>query len=435
MLSNITLQKTFLYICVCLIASVILVRTVQAKSADVQFYSGNMVDYWDPGAGVCSEQPVGAADGGDVPTSVTVDKEFTLGTDKSTRPVILLKQLMTDFNLKDFQAAGVVGNFMLESGGKWLPPDFNQGAKSGAPPTTDYGGGAAYGWAQWDSGRKKAFVEFSVANGYMKSGNVRASDAANYAYLTHELTETAESKVIPALKATTNSDKAAFAWQEIFERAGKPAQDVRNSYAKEVLNAFKSGGGVSENGSTGTSSDDDSTSETCATPSDGGTVGTGESADFGQVAFPLKGGKSTVKNASIFNNNDTDRGGHPYLAYDIYANAGTQVVAFASGTVTKVHSGSLGNGVSIYNDKAKLVVYYTHMETVSVKAGAKISPGDPLGTLASEKKYPDIHVDHLHIDASTDKVRQRCDRDGCSIQDHFRPIGKDLYSTFQALPN
>ncbi|HEY1085877.1 MAG TPA: peptidoglycan DD-metalloendopeptidase family protein [Candidatus Saccharimonadales bacterium] len=168
--------------------------------------------------------------------------------------------------------------------------------------------------------------------------------------------------------------------------------------------------------------------------SEGG-IGLDASGKFGKIAFPLKGTKSTVKNPSIFHDGNT-AGGHDYTpyAYDIYAPAGTQVVAFASGEVTSLHSGSLGKGVSIYNKEAGLVVYYTHMANVSVKQGQTISPGDPVGTLASVKDYPGINVDHLHIDASTDKVRQACSRGSCSIGSHFRSIGKDLFNTYQALP-
>lgn len=159
------------------------------------------------------------------------------------------------------------------------------------------------------------------------------------------------------------------------------------------------------------------------------------SARFGKVAFPLKGGKSVVKNPAIFKDGTTALGGHDYTAYDIYAPVGTTVRAFASGTVTATHSGDLGLGVSIYNKEAGLVVYYTHMATVSVKEGKVVSPGDPLGVLASVKVYPGIKTDHLHIDASTDMVRQACSRNACSIRHRFRDIGPDLFETYQKLPD
>jgi murein DD-endopeptidase MepM/ murein hydrolase activator NlpD len=155
-----------------------------------------------------------------------------------------------------------------------------------------------------------------------------------------------------------------------------------------------------------------------------------ESGSFGNISFPLAGGKSVVKNSGIFSNNDTSKAGHPYLAYDISAPAGTVVKAFADGTVTNLSSGSLGKGVSIYNKKAGLVIYYTHMDSTSVSIGDKISAGDPIGKLASVRKYPGINVDHLHIDASTDRIRQPCSRSGCSIMSHFRPIGKDLFRAY-----
>lgn len=360
------------------------------------------------------------ADSGDnlaAPGGSNVSKNFSLGSENGKRPVNLLKQLMTDFNFKDYQAAGIVGNFMHESGGAHLPPNVNEGGDAGPPK---FSGG--YGWAQWTGGRQTAFIDFAVANGFMASRNVSATDAANYAYLVHELTATAEKGAVPAVKATSNVSEAAAKFEEVFERAGVVANESRDNHARDVLNAYKNNSGIDAPGtSSGTN-----TAGSC--PESNGA--TGESPEFGEVAFPLKGRKSVVKNPESAFAPST----HPYKANDIYASAGTEVLAYASGTVTSLHDGDLGKGVSVYNEKAKLVVYYTHMASVSVREGDTISPGDKLGALASVRNYPGINVDHLHIDASTDRVRQACSRSSCSILDHFRSIGPNLQELYNKLP-
>ena len=421
-------KKLFLYVCAVSLAAGVFFQTTYATECidgqtedcvDTQFYSGNDILYLDPSAGTCASAPI---TGGDGPSSVNVGKDFTLGTDKATRPVKLLKQLMQDFNLQDFQAAGVVGNFMHESGVKDLPPNVNEGGQAGPP---SFSGG--YGWAQWTGGRQVAFIDFAVNNGYIASKSVSANDAANYAYLTHELTQTAEKQVIPELKTTKNSDDAAFTWQKVFERAGIPHQDIRNQYAKDVLQAFKNGTGVGVSGSTS----DQTQTNGCPSQTSTG-VGTDQSANFGQVAFPLKGTQSVVKNPGMFHDGTADRGGHPYIAYDILANTGTEVVAFASGTVTYTSSDRCGGKfLTIWNDQAKLGITYMHLSNHIAK-GATVQPGDHVGTVGSAAAG--CGTEHLHIDASTDKIRQVCSREGCSIQDHFRDIGKDLFNTFEALP-
>src|SRR5690606_1326464 len=68
------------------------------------------------------------------PANIHVDQGFSLGTDPQERRVNLVRALMNDFGLTAEQASGIVGNFMAESGGHHLPPDINEGTRSGAPP-------------------------------------------------------------------------------------------------------------------------------------------------------------------------------------------------------------------------------------------------------------------------------------------------------------
>lgn len=425
----------FIAIITTVLSVVVSPLTVLAEDGaiDEKFYSGNDILFYNPSEGTlsCSEATgtTGTITG---PSEVGVDKDFSLGEDKRLRPVNLLVQMMADFNLKDYQAAGVIGNFMHESGGKHLPPDVNQGDTTGAPPTPVYTSGNAYGWAQWDGGRKKAFVDFSVENGYMASRQVSATDAANYAYLSHELTQTAEKAVLAPLQKAKNVGEAATVWLDVFERAGSRVPEIRINYGNEVLNAYRKGTGVNETSPGETTETGSTTEDACDNPES--PVGSGESANFGEIAFPLSGTQSIVKNPNIFANGDTSQGGHPYIAYDILTPKGTDVIAFASGKVTYTSTDRCNvKFLTIWNEQAKLGITYMHLSD-HIPNGTTVKAGDHVGTIGKGSGDPGCEVEHLHIDASTDKIRQACSRLSCSIQSHFREIGKDLYTTYQALP-
>lgn len=178
------------------------------------------------------------------PANLTVDKGFSLGTGDERR-VNLMKALIADYQLTPEQAAGIVGNFMWESGGINVPPDVNEGGKPGPPA---FHGG--YGWAQWTGSRQVSFIDFAVTNGYMASKTVNATDAADYAWLKQELASTYKT-TIPEVKKTNNPDDAASRFEATYESAGVPAIANRQAFARQVLQEFN-GGGTPGTGSTGT---------------------------------------------------------------------------------------------------------------------------------------------------------------------------------------
>lgn len=350
-----------------------------------------------------------------------VSKEFSLGTNPKERRVNLVKALRASFGLTAAQAAGPVGNFVRESGGEDIPPDVNQGGVKGPPN----GSGLGYGWAQWSGGRKTAFVNFIKDNGYVDEKG-HATDAGNYAFLTHELS-TGYKSTITELKKQKTPEEAAVSFEATYEKAGVPALSDRTKAARQAFNEYNGtdGGDASED----PASENFTPLEGCASGEAGGAVG---SADYGQVVFPLAGNKSVVKNPGMFNNGDTDRGGHPYIAYDILANTGTEVVAFAAGTVTYTSVDRCGGKfLSIWNDQAKLAITYMHLSS-HIPEGKSVKPGDNVGVVGSTAQG--CTVPHLHIDSSTDKIRQPCSRNSCPVANHFRSIGKELYDAYQALP-
>lgn len=354
-------------------------------------------------------------------TNSDVDRGFTLGplSDGKSRRTALMKQLIADYAISPVHAAGIVGNFMHESGGINLPPDINEGGRKGPPA---FSGG--YGWAQWTGPRQRTFIDFAVSAGFMASKTVNATDAANYGYLKKELA-TGYKTTIPQLKRETTTDGATRSFEATFESAGTPNLPSRQAKARQALAEFSGNGGNSNEGGTG------------GTGSAGGACSNGPVSIIGGNAFPLKTTKRGIPNRSIFSNGTTNRGGHPYTAYDIYAAPGTEVVGFIGGEVRHIGSDKCGGPiVSIYNAESNLTVSYLHLQPGSHVAQRNIiQTGGRVGTVG-EKGYG-CGTAHLHIDVAKGTSRPGCKRENCPPQNaaQFVDIGPPLFKTYQALPD
>jgi len=112
------------------------------------------------------------------------------------------------------------------------------------------------------------------------------------------------------------------------------------------------------------------------------------------LAVPVKG----VTPSSLTDSYDDPRsGGRTHHAIDIFAKAGTQVVAAAPGTVIRVADEGLG-GTAVYVRTADgaYVHYYAHLFRIAprVEKGMQVDTGDALGyvgTTGNAKSY------HLHF--------------------------------------
>ncbi len=360
----------------------------------------------DTGSCVCS---VGTASG------QNVDKNMSLGSDPAERRTNLMKLLVGDYQLSAEQAAGIVGNFMWESGGENLPPDVNQGVSPGPPA---FSGG--YGWAQWTGGRQRSFIDFAIEQGFMASESEHATDAANYAYLKKELADPYYKDVMTSVKATSSPEDASDAWERTFERAGVSALSERASRARKAFDEY-------------------STSVTSGTVhgSTGGLAcGGGFAAIVGDNAFPLITTKSKIENKGIFHNNTTDIAGHPYTAYDILTTEGTPVAAFLSGTVTRITQDKCpGQMISVYNPANNLTISYLHLDFNNhVSEGDELLVGQQLAVVGPAANG--CGTVHLHIDAAEGKSRPGCSREKCPSDNKkkFKDIGPELYKTYQSLP-
>ncbi|HMH69781.1 MAG TPA: phage tail tip lysozyme [Candidatus Saccharimonadales bacterium] len=409
-------------LCAVFLATVLLASLgVQVASAlGPAEYKLNDILFWDERARKCVTTP-----GSGGPANLNVDKGFSLGTDPKERRSNLITALMKDYPpMTAAQASGVVGNFMHESGGTDLPPDVNEGGRKGPP---GFSGG--YGWAQWTGGRQKGFIDFAIKNGFMASASEHANDGANYAWLKFEFAN-AEKTTIPALLASPPNDPeaAAVAFEAAFERAGVPALTQRKAGAKQAFDEYNAGVGTTSPGGGNT------TGGGCTTASGGG------ASIVGDKAFPLKTTKAVMdsKNAGMFKNGTASKGGHPYTAYDILADTGTEVMAFLSGTVTQITEDRCpGRMISIYNKESNLTISYLHMNmdpNTHVGDGDTVAVGQKVGIVGPAAAG--CGIAHLHIDAAKGEKRPGCSRLSCPAAnaEQFVDIGPDLSKTYDVLP-
>lgn len=136
----------------------------------------------------------------------------------------VVRSLMTEFGLTDFQAAGLVGNLGFESGG------FDNLHEDGQPE-----GVGGYGWGQWTASRRKSFMAWCASHNLDWQ-----SDEANYGYLLTELKGAYKGTIAVLQKAGTLED-AVFSVGQTYERPGGttpthlPGYDGRLGYAKRAL--------------------------------------------------------------------------------------------------------------------------------------------------------------------------------------------------------
>ena len=135
------------------------------------------------------------------------------------------KDLKDRYGLNATQIAGVLGNMQQESG---LLPNVNQGGQQGAPEG-GFGGGQAYGLAQWDGSRKQAEIDYAHKHG-LDPGSLEA----NIGYMNQEL-DGDYSQTITDLKNTDTVEGATAVWEKDFEQAGVPEMGQRLEYAQNFL--------------------------------------------------------------------------------------------------------------------------------------------------------------------------------------------------------
>lgn len=140
----------------------------------------------------------------------------------------LMGKLMTDFQLNSLQAAAILGNLGHESAGFTAYHQFGMAEGKGG-----------YGWAQWDGGRRDAFLKWCTEH---KKG--WDSDEASEAFLWIELGGPEGKGALPSLRKQTELGTAVEDFEKRFERAGVKAYKSRKSWARKALDAFNTKLGI-----------------------------------------------------------------------------------------------------------------------------------------------------------------------------------------------
>ena len=163
----------------------------------------------------------------------------SIGADTPGR---LMEDLARDYGLQPHQAAGIVGNFQVETGNFRHQQELN--------PTVA-GSRGGYGMAQWTGPRRRALESYAASNGMDVS-----SYEAQYAFLAHELNGEYAS-VMRQMQNAGSVEEATRIFMEQFERPGIPHWDKRLEYAMNAANGqfgnAGAGGGGGSDGMGGTS--------------------------------------------------------------------------------------------------------------------------------------------------------------------------------------
>jgi len=167
-----------------------------------------------------------------------------MGTTFAEKAPVIMRRLLADFpQLRDFHAAGILGNIGRETGGFRLMQEVR--------PKKGRGG---LGWLQWTGPRRVNFENFCQPP---KPGT--DTDEGNYTFMRHEFTkhegEHDEAHGFGLFAQTTNLNDATEVFMSKVERPGVPALQERQDWARKALSAFQNppavglgGGGTSGGG-------------------------------------------------------------------------------------------------------------------------------------------------------------------------------------------
>lgn len=134
----------------------------------------------------------------------------------------VIANFMKDFELKDFQASGTVGNIGRESLGFTVLREID------AAP-----GCGGYGWTQETGANARNFLNWCVAHKLDWR-----SDAANYGWIRHRL-QTDSAYIVCHLQECETLEAATEVFERYYERAGVPAIADRIVWAKRALEAYR----------------------------------------------------------------------------------------------------------------------------------------------------------------------------------------------------
>jgi murein DD-endopeptidase MepM/ murein hydrolase activator NlpD len=323
----------------------------------------------------------------------------------SSSPVIESFSFYVSKGLSREQAAGFVGNLMIESG-----DDID--------PTIVSASGTYHGIVQWGdsaaSGRRwQKLLEWADANS--KDPMTRITQLEfSWVELTTDYPRTYEK-----LKQETTAAGAAKLILDEYEGARGQKEAERIEKAEFVLRTAPAAVGSGS-------------SPTCNATGEGGV------AVVDGFAFPLRTTKTVVRagiDGLIWCSTSQTNCHHNYNAADIGVPVGTAVVAAKEGNIVMARNSAsqCGSSVVILGSDNH-VYYYTHMlnGSVGVQAGQSVAAGAELGQVGDKACGT---PPHLHFDMQPPPARNRpsCSGAGCRSV-NFLEVQPALTKSFEALP-
>lgn len=314
------------------------------------------------------------------------------------------------------QAAGIVGNIAVESGGD--PENIQDPAGRTKDPSSITAG---WGIIQWTPGSK--IIELLRTANITTPVYELSTQLEMVWWHMNNTSPTGVNNMYREFQQIRDVETATIEFEDKVEGAGTPNIEVRIERAKEALREF--GGGGEDTGGGGTSG------PAC--------MGDGGIASVEGFTFPLVTTQKAIKTnkrglwcyAKLTNCH------HDYKAADLMIPTGTQVIAAKDGVVQNVNAGNQHpNNITITTLDGAGINYYTHMgaNTVVVREGQRVLATDPLGNVGTSEDAMGTPP-HLHFDMLPPQYRYRpsCSGAGCSSYP-FIEVQPALVETFKMLP-
>ncbi len=122
------------------------------------------------------------------------------------------------------------------------------------------------------------------------------------------------------------------------------------------------------------------------------------SMPLGRRVIPVQGVSANALTDTFLDDRGAD-GARRHEAIDIMADTGTAVLAYAPGTIAKLHrSGQGGNSIYVRSGDRLQIHYYAHLDQYdpSLREGQQVRTGQRLGTVGSSGNA-DPAAPHLHF--------------------------------------
>lgn len=316
------------------------------------------------------------------------------------------------------QASGIAGAMQSESGQNLDPNALNPSG--------------AYGIAQWLGNRRTNMESIGGHGNFDKQVQYLGIELGFEQVPAGSSFNAGDEKgAVTAVKATNTPEAAALAWEASFERSGGAALGDRQSNARKLYDAYKSGGSGLGNMATAGPS---------GTSSCGGSSATG-AVDSNGYAFPIALSKSEVSNGYSWPcPSNCHHDGTP--AFDLSKKAqddsteNTPTLAIYSGTIQSFNNAYAGitgcQAFQLVGDDGWWY-WYGHQQNSSVQNGAKVKAGQQISSVGRRACTGNGSYPHLHIDRGS--PQGHWGGEVCCRDSGFTPLINKLYDELGGTPS